>query len=608
MSGAGAVEGGAGVAAAKVVVLPYEALPFEVQSGFALFEGIEGRPLMGDVRGTPEKELVFVKSGEEGVVISVIDVEGNVARRAFGETEHGPNVVRIAHLDKRDCVVRHTSEVLSVYQFGSDSVTVRTFQLPTDAIVMDFVKLGNAGDEGVVLLGEEGLYIGRFKEEKISWELQGAPTSLYSRWWKLVERERWYRSVAGRCRIVMDVDGDGLDDVFLPDRGRISIYRQEQDGTFTAHGISGPSRWYRTGVEVENYAPRQSEGMSLKSRYLVPYDIVRDPGSGGICLTGVWGDGGVWGYGVRKEGDELSLVPVHRSDFPDFGLLNGSVINRASDWVVFAPHSFRLLWPYLVIEGGRVTGYGDKWRIDINGDGVRDLIEDDTKVSPAGPTRVVSYTLGKPLPEDGGATFEDGSFRRTREALIAKKATGVVTDVAWPPYDLAGSSSVADINGDGALDLVFLQPDIDLEFIVSSGDSDELRECRYTCWLFDKEAEGFTKESRFVFSVRQTLHHETWRRMSAALPEGRRWTMSPIDYGDFDGDGYLDMVLLIGAGKLRVCWNTRSSERPFDMEKVVELRGPGSGGFVAVGTGKKNSVVCWDENWTYSVFCPAVER
>ncbi len=577
-------------------ICSYESLDYQEQSNFVMFSDIKGLPLMENIRGSTEKEIVFVQPNEKGIQITLIDSSCYEAYRVIDENASGADVIRFINIGNNNRLLVATSTELSVYKFDLDTVSIYRYNLPSKMILMECGAFGAGKDESIALVGEDGLYVGIFEEQRIVWQNVKIPPSIFSRLYKFHSTHYWLKEVADRCRFVLDINEDGLDDILLPDVSCVNIILQKYVSKFATHTVNISSNLFRTTCATR-FVSKRSQQIIHDAKDIIPYDIAFVPKQNTFTQVGTY----LLGTNhhskttihriIRKDNQFLEAV-LDDTAITDLCILNKDIINRADDWVVWTSHTFRLLWPHQIQEVGKI-GYNSKWLIDINGDGIYDLLESKEILSMAGPKRKIFYTLGQQLPETQDKLKYSNNYYIKRDTLLPKKPTGTVTGIDW-----AGNSFITDLNGDGALDLIFLQLDADVKSIVSFANSSSLKKCQYTCWLFDKNINHFTPTNRFIFSTKQGLQFGK-RRMSAS-PIARRFSPTYIDYGDINNDGCQDVVLSLSRKRLGICFNTKNNQKPLDITQTIELKTPPYERFAVFNSGIESGIISWD-NGIYSV-------
>lgn len=146
-----------------------------------------------------------------------------------GAKVHPVNVMGDA---RKEFVVVNQGEA-AIYGFGPKGIELKQkFPIPTSKVkdaktYYGFARLARGAPYSIVLLAPEGAYYFPLEGERVS----ATPQLLFKK--SLIQGQRTGQTV-DYLEFALDMDGDGLDELLVPEENSFSIYRQVSPGQFEA--------------------------------------------------------------------------------------------------------------------------------------------------------------------------------------------------------------------------------------------------------------------------------------------------------------------------------------------------------------------------------------
>ncbi|MBX7257595.1 MAG: hypothetical protein K1Y02_14640 [Candidatus Hydrogenedentes bacterium] len=584
------------ICSAFAETIPLEHLDMESRNGFKLLSGIEGNPVLGDMLGGPERDIAWVRSlfrhsdAEEAVqsstnatdssqsFVTVVDGSG---KEAFRFTDPGlpsfswSNFVTLNGLPR--ALTLATMSQLRRYAFSSDNVNVEAIPFPERANIVDVGQSDKGRQSYVVLINVNAVWTGTGRDETLQWTRYDLPDSFYSASLRQTslnsEKPEYYLLL---CRVCVDVDGDGTDEVLIPGPDALHIGRWKQENTLAFERVPVPEAWQPKSVrwmQWHNPWKGETDHIRASSRTIAPYTILGGVGPnsylpGGLCLNRSCSQKGYDVLPLVEHDGQLQFDEGRMRYVPSDCFVNKNLPLMDTAGMEWLSKSFRETWSSVLMNDEST------WRIDIDGDGHRDYLHMEPHFSSAGPMAEVEYAIANATTKWDTGSSETGEIRKFRQSTWLEPNNG----------------SLLDFNGDGALDLMFCEPELNVLDIAQSIEGPAPVKLRYTIWLFDKERRSFDPSRKSSFIITNMFHPTDGRRMSMYGP--RRWTAWDVDFGDMNGDGLPDAVFMLNKDKLGLCINAGDPNRPFDPESLISLALEPFETYFVPDTGTRSLVVC----------------
>jgi len=328
---------------------------------------------------------------------------------------------------------------------------------------------------------------------------------------------------------VRDLNGDNIDDIFMPDLRQATIYERER----------GTHNWrsYTIPLQPESrlggfYSKRFSVGARAAAAYATPYLAFDDFNADGRRdLLAVYSD---------------SLTVFCQSD-------NGHFSSSCHHNIALR---FGKIWNGSKIQRSRI---GEKsvrnflMRIlDLNADGLLDIVavRISTEKSFLNPTNEIRIHYGQ---LDSTRSYDHFSFRETPDQIIKPGGTQLVLDIL-------------DLNGDNKFDLLTPVVKVGLRNIIR---------------MMLTSSVEISAETYLMRSTDAYPNHPDRKVKLVVNFDSRGGAASPVyEINDFNGDGHLDILsslkdqLILFHGKMEGIFDTSISARynvflPRDGERVM---------------------------------------
>lgn len=554
-----------------------------VQGDFLMFRPLQGTPKMHRLFSSATAQVFFINEDNASVTIAFIDPDRKIGRCVKNSMTNQASIVRFAKVRNRNSLMICGGNTLWVYYFDYETTVAEKYDLPTTPILLDCGRMNMDGDAYVMLLGADGLYIGRFDQGQIIWSTIDTTHCIFSRLSQLHVVADWQNTIANKCQLVVDVDGDGIDEILLPDIDGIGIVSPGSAESIVSTYLPFPETLCHIMSTTFSRAPRMRAALPLLDRTVLPYRlaVVPNPSRAGSRMLRLLGKQHT--FDIVRDSTGRWALSACAANYN--AILTSNILGRSKELLDFAPHTHRLLVPRTPYEK-TLTGTGGEWIIDVDGDGVPDTLRLKTSFSLMGPQCEVTYTRNE---ASTSTTCPQAGVSRKDVPLAIHAAA---SSIDWTAGRGESCGFVVDLNRDGALDLMFAQAELTPYEILSTVDSARLIPWHYQLWLFDKAEHKWTQASTFTFQ--QNVH--PLRRIRACADSRLLSTsVMAVDYGDMDGNGCMDLVLTLSRKRILVYFLSQTTDGGITSIGQSELvLSEGIDGYVVTGASGKDLIVAWN--------------
>jgi len=433
-----------------------------------------------------------------GAVRNTLDVDVN------GDGLRDLLVSHVVYDEKARRVTPYLSTFLQT-KAGYPRSPTSTFTFPADAVVAD---VGNvvapASDVELVLVRADRVDAHAFKDGAVMTEpIRIAPND------SLFTAPDW--TAVRLWEVARDLDGDGVDELFMPELRGTSIYERGPEGLYVVRQeLRTPLRHKVLTYEEHEWFVDRAETFALRFVQVVPEVSLREfDGDGTPDLV----------FALTNR------VQVHR------GLGNGRFEERAN------PIDLRYLKYEQLLRYARNVAVTRIFVEDMNADGLADVVLSQSIVN---------------FPEGGNQTD-----------IFLNRGGQIVRDAHWSlkTEGLTMGPLIGDLNGDDRTDVLVWYAELGLTEIINYllfGRAD----VTYAFYLADPTGKLPTKPTDSIEVPFEFVPGET----TSASFTGRR-----ID-GDYNGDGKPDLLVSKGKESL-LLYTGEGGTEPFDDAEEIEVPG-----------------------------------
>lgn len=254
--------------------VPFSILEPTVQNGFSIFTPLQGRAFLQQVLGSPQKDLLCIQDLPDAIMVSVVDLSTGVCRVFNFPSAKGAFLQRPTVINASPYIAIVLENELLMCSVGAQQALFLHCPLPDTAVALDFLYAKN-GHTYVVFLGSNGLYLGEIQAERLEWRLIMDELSFHQTWVGLVPRGKWFSSVADTTTLCFDFDGDGEDEIVLPDRDCVHVAKVDSSGGVQTERVPVPEGWFaESRLSYGQISYRQNCHIDLALSSTGPYKIV----------------------------------------------------------------------------------------------------------------------------------------------------------------------------------------------------------------------------------------------------------------------------------------------------------------------------------------------
>ncbi|MCP4639530.1 MAG: hypothetical protein GY851_03820 [bacterium] len=586
-------------AASEPETISWEKLtPIEVD-GTVLFRDILGEPFRANFVGGPAEDILWVErrriesdeedegagaeeqdeaeEGDEGgrgfeLIFTLIDVETSTGLTARYEAGAYPWILRLLTVNGQPRLAVYHGIALRLFRVAADKLQFTLTMLPKDSQALDFGRIGPGPDLHAVALTKSKIFTSLVTDAPFEWREHEGTSTVYAPWIRLSDGSR-LSSLHGGARFLRDLDGDGRDEILLPSERTLTVGVRDGAGAIHHQTLAIPDG----GQRIDRHrggdtATRQRSRIPALWKQIRLYDLILRPGmnpfhEGGMCLVLADAEAEASHYALRRTDEAFSLEAVAE---PDIRLRGDVVPCVDSTEFAWAPVSYRLLRQRFVFDSESTQNSDHQaWLVDLNGDGRDEILRWRGALTTTGPTSEVRFTLA-------GTTEEKG--------LVAH---------CWA---YIGDGGLADLNGDGALDLVTFRPALDIRRVLQGMHMKGKVDLVYTIWFFDKSRGGYHQRNTLDLKTRQ-VYDPTKGRPQIVSGDGE-WSWWRVDYGDVNGDGLLDLAFLLSDTEIGIVFNDPKAKKPFDHRRMTRIEVPEYRGLLACDFRGAQALITW-KGWEW---------
>ena len=422
--------------------------------------------------------------------------------------QDGLNDILVFHTKKEDKAISRYFSIFYQTLSGFNNTADQSFEIDPDAVIYDLSDVDNKPGKEIIIFKRTGLFFyaqanGQYYPEP---KLLLETNSIFS----LPDK-----SFLEHMDFTIDLDGDGIDEILVPNFKTCSIYSKKMNNPSTpkTDGYDPYHALARSiGAENEYYQLKSRLDVLMQNSIISSKEVSRYLVSSLVTPNIVIAD-----YNRDRRDDIIVIQDTYLKVF-----FQDEQGNYSNDDSITVPLGFEITQAYTLTVGNINRRMRDRLKDktgikclkDINGDGLLDIVIEKLSLSAGAlnPKKLFPVFFGREVPGD---LSRGGTFRKVPDHIIVNRGFQV-------------HSWIIDLNNDGKSDIVIPVIEIGLfNFITMliTGNID------VTLFVYLMDDTGkYTKKPDDVFDFSVEFHRS-----------GRKIPVVDFD-GDYNGDGRMDLL------------------------------------------------------------------